>query len=555
MKHFFRFFGLLLCAAMLLIPAMASADLVMAAGDLTASALMTSYEEGKVLHLHGTFTVPDSETAQSGKAKALGILLSKVDVDASAYLLGEEHHLDMVFTLKGNEMATVQMMMDTEGNILLTSNLFSGTVLEIPASSTGVMDGITALITGEVSEDESKRDLSEMSAAERLRLTTVDTISLIRKALLGWVAYNQIDDDGLFYTFSQEYVEPTEERDGIDMRMFGSISGHQFATLLYDEATLLDATTRDFQQAVADVLAESGFTRLQVRAAIDYLFPNEVIDPAKDFVQPTHAIPDDGALCTYNDVSYFFKKLVKWAEKVFDQSYDSELSLMIGNDYYGAVIGVDAVLPRFSGYVPYEGYFKYSHKTDDDWQVMHRTHGELNLRENYQLVGDLNFLDGEDVDGINHNNLDGNLSLLNPEKNPAAALDIEGDWTFALSSTEGKYEEGLEGAGAVKVQYDTLSLPVSGVLNMKAQADGENLAIEGEAALDMLERLTMVMHFTVDDEGTARSFQDGNRIELMQMDDAAIEDMKSSIMTAGVGMAFQFVLDGEIMESVQELIQ
>ena len=117
--------------------------------------------------------------------------------------------------------------------------------------------------------------------------------------------------------YKRQYLDATETRDAVAQRMVGTIDADKFNTLFWNISATICETQGKFQQALADVLAENGVTRYQARQVIDSIFKDEKIDPAVDYVQPSHAVADDGALCTYNDVSYFFKKLVKYTNNAW----------------------------------------------------------------------------------------------------------------------------------------------------------------------------------------------------------------------------------------------
>ena len=269
------------------------------AGEMAKTLLSDAYAYGNQINAQITFDGAVSEDSHSRRTSAVVSLLQKSEVELSFYDDYGTERIHASFTLDGLELVEGTILILPDGSIQITTSLTDNTVLTFPAGTIGNRSfDIMDFFYGSLMRRRTDKDLSEMSARERLKATASDELMLILDHLLGWVSYTQRERDDEFYMFDKTDIEETETRDAVAQRMIGQVYAAEFTELLWNIAATTDAKMGDFQQAIADCLAELGVTGLAVQQFTDKLFTEETIDPNKDFVTPTHALPKDGALCT-----------------------------------------------------------------------------------------------------------------------------------------------------------------------------------------------------------------------------------------------------------------
>ena len=333
-----------LSAAMLLSPAASLAESNYAAGELTTTAISDSYVAGNQLNLSAGFRLELGDVVKSlsdekleKKLNAVVSLMEATKLHMSFYDDFGTARIHAEIETDGLTIFSADALAYANGSVQMMTNLTGKLVLALPegalASAPASFDGLLSGVPGKSADDP---DFDDYPAMERLRITASDVGVLMLSHLLGWVSGTQMDT-GELYVFDDTYLDATETRDAVAQRMVGTIDADKFNTLFWNISATICETQGKFQQAIADVLAENGVTRYQARQVIDSIFKDEEIDPAVDYVQPSHAVADDGALCTYNDVSYFFKKLVKYTNNAWEYSTDNVLKMIVSYDDFGGL--------------------------------------------------------------------------------------------------------------------------------------------------------------------------------------------------------------------------
>ena len=519
-----------------------------ASGDLAMTSIMDSIEAGHAAHMTVTFK-NDGETDH-----AVNALLEHAAIDAELYKENESFFVQGRLSFDDTELVSLQAVLPEDGSLLVKTSLTGDRPMMLPAGTIGQMMSIEDLLYGSLGEDTTE-DFSTLPASERLRISGSNTLILAMRTLLGWVSMNQMDSDGRFYQFDMEYLEPTETRDGVAQRMIGTVYPDEFCALFWDISTLIDSEGHDFQLALADYLAEQGVTRVQARRFTDTLinYPDIQLDPELDYVEPSHTIPDDGALCHYNDVSYFFKMFNRFADKIWEESLDEPLSLVVSYDDYGEMVGFDAVLPKFTQRLPYEGSFTYSRHTDDDWQVLTTMHGELQAKEDLRIIGDYQHLNGEDVDGYNGNMLDASIGYKEAEQ--TSQLHILGNWAYQSSQSGDVFSENMTGNG-------TLSLSADGeeqeIMKLTAEGitvnEGEDYSIDATGILDIAGQLQIHGQSKVFQKEIERfELSSDSAMLLNSMSTEEKEELKNTCFSNLAATMFSLMGNKQVMDAVSAL--
>ena len=341
--------------------------------------------------------------------------------------------------------------------------------------------------------------------------------------------------------------------------MIGTVYASEFTELLWNISATVDAEMGDFQQALADVLAEQGVTRLQVRKVVDALFTKETIDPATDYVQPTHAIPDDGALCTYNDISYLFKKLVKCTDAMWENCTEETLSLIVSYDENGRMVGFDAVLPKFTRDLPYEGSYSWSLVHDEYGQEQQTLHGELEVFGDNRVVGDAVLKLGRDVEGVCENSLTGALDVRNHAdgQQTSRGIGVKGSLTATLTQDGSAEGEALEGVCALLLRGDgeeeeALSVTLEGSAKTE---DGVTFTSEGifRAEAPGLPAVTAKVNLHTS-EAEELPFAGGQAIDLSNPGDEGLSTLKDAVKKKGASLLPQFMLHPSVLSNLSKLV-
>lgn len=568
-----RMLSLLLSAAMLVTPVASMAEenvYAIPSGEVTTTAVNDAYVGGKQINLTADLALNVQD------AQALAALLGLDEAQSEEKLAAlssiiDQCTLEMTFyddfgtaRISGDlKLGDVSLLSGTaliyeDGSAQVMTNLTGSLVLAAPAGTfrTGSFD-LMSLLYGDfyVERDESV-PFEELPADERLSITLTDSIVMVFSHLLGWVSATQMDTEEL-YVFDDTYIEATDTRDAVAQRMIGTIRTQDFTKLLWNIVTTLRDDQGLLQQAIADVLAQNGVTRYQVRQVVDSLLTEETIDPALDWVQPSGSIPDDGALCTLDDISYFFKKLWKSVDKIWHENTHETMSMIVSYDDYGGMVGFDAEVPLITESWPFEGDFTYSIKTDENWQRLHTSHGELQIYNNNRLVGDLSIQFGEDVDGVNANHFNGQLDVVNQDSGASRGVGVLSDLTFTTGTTEnGNQTEAFEGQAALQARADgesqnLLQATVSG--ETTAQDDGFSIA--ANAGLNVANLLELTADVSVvSGEYEEIPFAGGEAIDLSNVTPEQLQKIQDEVAGKVAVLVLSLSQNASVMEAMLKLL-
>ena len=569
-----RLTALLLSAGMLLAPVASLAEgesYTIPSGEVTTTALSDAYVGGEQINVTADFELStlldgdtlamlldtDAETA-SKKLEALIRLVDKCTLSLSFYDDFGTARVYADLALGNTSLFSGTALIAEDGSAQIMTNLTGSLVLALPAgtfsdTSFDVMDLLYGDFSAEVDESVP---FTELPAKERLRITTTDTLVMIVQHLLGWVSGTQMET-GELYTFDDTYLDATDTRDAVAQRMIGKISTYSFMRLLNNIATTLRDDQGLLQQAIADVLAENGVTRYQVRQVVDSLLVNETIDPAQDWVQPSASIADDGALCELDDIAYFFKKLHKSTTRMMVDHTDETMSMIVSYDDYGGMVGFDATVPKINAQWPFEGDFTYSIRTDDNWQRIHTSHGELQVYNNNRLVGDLSLQFGEDVDGLNANHAVGQLDVVNLDDGSSKGLGLVSSLDFTASGEAEARTEGFEGRAAIQLRTDGEGFDVlSGSVTGETQTQADAFTISADAGVSLAGMVDLTAHLTAENvEAEDVSFSGGEAVDLSDPTEEQIQRVKDEIVgqaaSLTISLATQFDVIGDLMTLIK----
>jgi len=555
-----RILSFVLSAVMLLTPVMAMAEETMSnyyAGELTTVAIGDSYMAGNQLNLNAVLGLDLDENVTDTALAALAKLLAKSTLHMSFYDDFGTARIHAQLDAEDITLLSADALIYEDGSMQVMSNLTGKLVLAMPSPAADAGAALT-LADFDMTTDEGKAAFRELPAIERLKITGSDMISLLINHLLGWVSYMQVDNDGEFYTFDDTYLDATEVRDPVAQRMHGKIKADSFNTLLWNIATTVADTTGEFQQALTDYLAEQGVTRYQSRVFTDALFTKETIDPKLDWVQPSYYIIEnqDASPIKYDDVSYFFKKLQKCTDLLWNTSTDEVMTMTVSYDDFGAMVGFDAFVPQFTTELPYEGDFTYSIKTDDAWQRFHTSHGELQVYNNNRVVGDLDVQFGQDVDGVNHSHFIGQVDVLNQDAGTSAGFGVDGSLDFEVAVGEnGQESEMFDGRLLLNNrQNGENQAMVSATFSGMTTVDADAFAMNATGALG-LNGAGMLVADVVLEQGEYEDivFEGGQAIDLSVMDEAQKDMIKKEIVSQAAKLSLSLVTKPELLTNLMTI--
>ena len=558
-----RILSLVLSAALLLAPAASFAEEAVSsyyAGELTTSVIADSYAYGSQINLNAALGLELAQEIDNEKLAAIADLIDRCEVQMSVYDDFGTVHIHSALSLAGTELFDLSALVMEDGSVQIMTNLTGSLVLALPAGS--VTDGMLNLesLAGNEYDEMSNEEgaVRELPLAERLKVTGNDLIALLINHLLGWVSYVQMEEGDL-YTFDDEYLEATEERDPVAQRMIGKIDASSFNALMWNIATTICDDEGDFQDAIADLLASLGVTRYQMRVFIDNLLTEETIDPALDWVSTSYYIIEnkDDSPCTYDDVAYFFKKLKKSSFRVYENSTDAELGMVVSYDDFGSMVGFDADVPKFSHVLPYEGSFSYSKKTDDYWQATHTARGELQVYGDHRIIGDLKVHDGEDVNGVSESYLDGTLDVLNQRNGTSTGIDVDAKLGFEVGVEEsGAETENFEGHLTLRRRTNgTAGKPAGVVFSGVTTATPETFATYATAMAEVTGVATLVADMSIEKgEYEEMPFVGGQAVDLTALDDAKISMITEEITKQAIGLGLKLVARPDVLGAVMTLM-
>ena len=271
-----------LSAAMLLSPAASLAESNYAAGELTTTAISDSYTAGNQLNLSADFNLELGDALQNlGDAKlqkkvnAVVSLLDKTELNMSFYDDFGTARIRLSLDTDGVTLLSGDALVYADGSVQIMTNLTGKLVLALPQGALSASSvGVDSLLSGVAGKSVDDPDFADYPAMERLQITASDISVLVMSHLLGWVSATQMDT-GELYVFDDTYLDETDTRDAVAQRMIGTIKADEFNTLFWNVFTTICDEQEEFQQALADVLAENGVTRYQMRQVIDSIFQDE----------------------------------------------------------------------------------------------------------------------------------------------------------------------------------------------------------------------------------------------------------------------------------------
>lgn len=558
-----RMMAMALSAMLLLAPVSSSAEEMLSsyfAGEMMQQVVARGYEAGDQLTLNAALGVELAGETGNKKLTALAGLLDRCEAELSFYSDAGMPRVHALLSVDGVHLLQADALVMEDGSVQIMTNLTGKLVLALPAGT--YADGVIDLsaLTGNAYAEMSNAAgaVRGLPMPERLKVIGSDMAALLINHLLGWVSYVQMEEGDL-YTFDDEYLDATEDRDPVAQRMIGKIDASSFNALLWNIATTICDAEGDFQSTIADLLADLGVTRYQVRRFVDDLLTEETIDPALDWVQPSYYIleANDGSLCTYDDVSYFFKKLKKSSFRVYEHSTDAELGMVVSYDDFGSMVGFDAEVPQFSTVLPYEGSFRYSVKEDDFWQKKHTARGELQVYGDNRVIGSIEVLNGEDIDGKSSSYVVGALDVLNSKNGRSAGFGVDANLDVQVSLTEdGKDQEAFEGAALIGLRENGVSGAKAGVtFSGMTQADAERFETYATAMAQAPGMATFVADMSfVQTEREEIAFAGGQAMDLSNLDDAMIETLKGEIMAQAAKLGMSLIAHPSLMNDLLTLI-
>lgn len=568
-----RMIAWLVSIAMLVAPVSAFAEDAWAvpAGEVTVTAISDDYIGGEQINLSAALNLStpltgetlaalldmDAETAQK-KMDAVISLLSKCRAEMSFYDDFGTARIHGELLLDDTSLISGTALVFEDGSVQVMTSLTGQMVFTLPAGTLGEREAIDifSLMYGDFGGEEAEIPAEEMTAQDRLKSAASDLLVMVFSHLLGWVSGTQMET-GELYTFDDTYLEPTETRDGVAQRMIGKIYSGAFIGLFWQTLVSIRDDCGEFQQALADYLAECGVTRYQMRQVADGLFTQQTMDPAVDWVQPSASIPDDGALCTLDDVSYLIKKAAKCVDDIWYEAIETDLSMVVSYDDYGSMVGFDAEVPKFVETLPYEGSFTYSIKTDDNWQRMHTSHGELQVFGGNRVVGDLSMQFGEDVEGVNANHFIGYVDVVNTEEDTAVGVGVDSKLDFTAATAEnGDRNESFEGRAALQLRTNGEAesyVYMDVVGETTAGADG--FTVNAVAGLDAgVAKLTADVTLARA-EYEEIAFAGGEAVDLTTLDGTQLERIKATVIGNAAGIALSFALKPGVMGDIMTLME
>ena len=559
-----RILSFLLSAVMLLSAPAAMAEEAVSsyyAGELTTNVVSDSYYAGEQINLDVAFGVDAVKAFSHEKLQAVADLLSKGRLHMSFYDDFGTGRIHAEFSSDDVTLLTADALTYADGSVQIMTNLTGNLVLALPAGTfVGGklnLDAFSSQAEYDFETEEGIAAFKALPALERLKITGSDLISTVINHLLGWVSFTQMES-GELYVFDDTYLEATETRDPVAQRMIGTIQAHEFNTLMWNIAATVCDTHGDFQQALADVLADLGVTRHQMRKVTDAIFKDEVIDPATDWVQTSWKVfqESEDALCEYDDVSYFFKKLVKCTDNLWTYSAKNTLSMDVSYDDFGGMVGFDADLKQFTELLPYEGTFNYSLKTDDYWQQAHTAHGELQVYNDNRVIGELRVLNGEDVDGVNANYFIGHADVVDQKDGTSEGVGVDAKLDFSVSvGDDGSESEFFEGSALLSrrengADAEAVCATVSGMTTV----DGVGFGMAATAALEVPGTATLVADAILEQvEYEDIPFAGGQAIDLTQLDEAKKDTIKKEVAIQAAKMSLSMITKPGLLASLTKL--
>jgi len=557
-----RLTAIVLSMAMLLTPVFSLAEEAVSsyfAGEMITAVIGDSYAAGDQINVNAALGLQTDAAIENEKVAALASLLDKCEVEMSFYDDFGTARIGAALRVNGTELLKVNALVLEDGSVQAMTNLTGKLVLALPAGMfEGAQFGMTDDVQEMLGEDAQPDDMYSLPKEQLYRIIANNMVSTLINHLLGWVSATQMAT-GELYSFDDTYIEATEVRDAVAQRMIGKIEADDFNTLLWYVATTIADAEGDFQMMLAEILAQQGVTRAQMRRFTDNLMTREYLDPAVDWVQPSYYIieKNDGSLCTYDDVSYFFKKLKKCITYVWENPTKNTLGMDVSYDDFGAMVGFDADLKQFSTVVPYEGVFNYSVKTDDFWQTQHTAHGELQWWNDRYITGDMTVKLGEDVDGVNESFVRGNLDVLNQKDGQSLGVGADANMRYQTAvRDDGAESEKFEGSAVLSLRENGMGSGVLGAsVSGETVQDDHGFATYATAMVEVPGAAALVVDMAIEPSVYEEiPFAGGQAVDLSQLDEAKTELIKNEVMAQAAKIGLSLITNPSVMSDLMTLV-
>jgi len=550
---FRRVLALVISAVLLLAPMTSAAEAYgFSAGDLTLATLSESYAGGYQVNVGFGFDVDTQALSAAGeRMKAAAVLLEKAKVNLSFYDDFGTSRIRGAMSLDGVDVLTGDMLVFEDGSVQLVTSLTGNMAFTLPAGTVTengiVLPGMNKAWTSE--------NADEVHPFQRLKDTGTDTVTRLLNILLGWVSATQMET-GELYTFDYDtYIDATDVRDAVATRMIGKIEGSDLIRFLWSMAAHIRDREQEFQSALAYSIAEFGVTRSQARQFTDALFPDAEIDYEMFGLSPSGKYAGSVAPVRYADILYFFCKLEASLMNAWGDNTLNEISsLIVSYDDFGDMVGFDAELRPFTKNYPFEGDFTYSVRSDDNWQRIHTSHGELQVLDNKCVIGDLHMQLGEDVDGVNASHFNGQLDVVDQSNGQSMGLGVNSSLDFALApdgaseSIEANADVFLNQTGESMMLIDTDFSAVSQLTDL-------GLALSGGLRMSAAGLPTTAVNVSVECiEYEEELFAGGQAVDLSsELTQEQIEEIKDTVKGKAAGLAAKFALKPAVIGNVLTL--
>ena len=532
------------------------------AGEMASTVIGDSYAAGDQINVNAALGLQMNMAVEDKKLAAIASLLDKCEVEMSFYDDFGTVRIGAALKVNGAELLKANGLIMKDGSVQVMTNLTGKLVLVLPAGTFSNGQFSLSAITGEaqetLGEDMKSEDTYSLPKEQLYPMIANNMVSMLINHLLGWVSGTQMET-GELYAFDDTYIDATEDRDAVAQRMIGKIEADDFNTLLWYIATSIADAEGDFQMMLADILAQNGVTRAQMRRFTDGLMKEEYMDPQWDWVQPSYYIieANDGSLCTYDDVSYFFKKLKKCATRLWENPTKNTLGMIVSYDDFGAMVGFDADLKQFSTVVPYEGVFNYSVKTDDYWQTRHTAHGELQWWNDRYITGDLSVKNGEDVDGINESFVKGSIDVLNQKDGKSLGFGTDANMRYQVAVKEGGAEsEKFDGSALLSLRENGMGTNMFGAaVSGETVVDDNGFATYATAMIEAPGAVTFVVDMAIEPSVYEEVvFAGGQAVDLSNLDETKTELIKNEVMAQAAKIGLSLIANPSVMSDLMMLI-
>lgn len=550
---FRRVLALVISAMLLLTPMMASAEEYgFSAGDLTLATLSESYTGGYQVNVGFGFDVDTQAlSASSERMKAAAVLLEKAEINLSFYDDFGTARIRGAMSLDGVDVLTGDMLVFEDGSVQVTTSLTGNMAFTLPAG-TVTPDGIA--LPG-MNTDWTYENAAEIHPFQRLKDTGTDTVTRLLNILLGWVSSTQMET-GELYTFDYDtYIDATDVRDAVATRMIGKIEGSDMIRFLWSVAAHIRDREHEFQSALAYSIAELGVTRSQARQFTDALFPDAQIDYELYDLSPSGKYAGSVAPVRYADILYFFCKLEASLMNAWGENTLNEISSMIVSyDDFGDMVGFDAELRPFTKSYPFEGDFTYSIRTDDNWQRMHTSHGELQVQDDKRVIGDLYVQLGEDVDGVNASRFNGQLDVVDQRSGQSMGFGVNASLGFALAPDDAG--ESIEANADIFLNQTGESMMlIDADFSAVSQLTDLGLALSGDLRMSAAGLPTTAVNVNIECvEYEEEPFAGGQAVDLSsELTQEQIEEIKDTVKVKAAGLAAKFALKPAVLGNVLTL--